>query len=64
MHNGSTVPLGNGNADFESTFNELNKIHYKGDFILQTARAEDNNHSVVLKDYFNLTTQLIKLHFK
>ena len=33
--NGSTVPLGNGNADFESTFNELNKIHYKEDFILQ-----------------------------
>ena len=37
VHNGSTVPLGNGNADFESTFNELNKINYKGDFILQTA---------------------------
>tara|TARA_B100000886_G_scaffold339524_1_gene305238 strand:+ start:171 stop:1007 length:837 start_codon:yes stop_codon:yes gene_type:complete len=64
VHNGSTVPLGNGNADFELTFNELNKIHYKGDFILQTARAEDNDHSLVLKDYFNLTTQLIKLHFK
>jgi len=31
LHNGSTVPLGNGNADFESTFNELNKINYKGD---------------------------------
>ena len=64
IRNGPTVPLGNGNANFESTFNALNKIHYKGDFILQTARAEDNNHSKVLKGYFNLITELIRLNLE
>jgi len=39
---GSTVPLGEGNADFDLFFKTLNKISYKGSFILQTARGEDD----------------------
>ena len=49
--NGTTVPLGQGNADFDKVFKALKKINYKGNFILQTARAEDGNHSLVLEKY-------------
>lgn len=49
--NGTTVPLGQGNADFNKIFKALKKINYKGNFILQTARAEDGNHSLVLEKY-------------
>ena len=36
---GNTVHLGHGNANFPMVFNLLNKIKYKGNFILQTARG-------------------------
>ncbi len=49
--NGTTVPLGEGNADFNKIFKALNRINYKGNFILQTARDEDGNHSSVLEKY-------------
>ncbi len=48
---GSTVPLGLGNANFPLVFNELKKQNYTGNFIMQTARAHDNNHSEALKTY-------------
>lgn len=38
--NGGTVPLGDGDADFDSLFTELATIDYRGDFILQVARGE------------------------
>lgn len=53
--NGATVPLGTGNADFPSAFSALKKIGYSGDLILQTARADDQDHSGVLKRYRDLT---------
>lgn len=37
--NGSTVPLGTGNADFPAVFSGLEKIDYHGDFTLQVARG-------------------------
>jgi L-ribulose-5-phosphate 3-epimerase len=37
--NGSTVPLGQGDADFEELFAELGRLDYRGDFILQVARG-------------------------
>jgi len=37
--NGSTVPLGSGNADFRALFSCLEKIDYRGDFTLQVARG-------------------------
>ena len=40
--NGSTVPLGEGNADFESIFFNL-KDEYSGNFILQTARDKNGD---------------------
>ena len=49
--NGQTVPLMEGDADFKKIFKGLNDLRYKGDFILQTARALDGNHSEVIKNY-------------
>ncbi len=38
---GNTVPLGEGNTDFDLVFKTLGKISYKGSFILQAARGEN-----------------------
>ncbi len=40
VRGGGTVPLGTGDADFEATFAELNRIGYQGDITLQVARSE------------------------
>jgi L-ribulose-5-phosphate 3-epimerase len=48
---GSTVPLGLGNADFPLVFRCLNECGYVGNLIMQTARADDGNHVVVLNQY-------------
>lgn len=37
-YHGYTVPLGEGDANFELFFNTLSQINYKGDFIIQGAR--------------------------
>jgi L-ribulose-5-phosphate 3-epimerase len=42
---GSTVPLGEGAANFPEVFNCLAEVNYKGNYILQTARAKDGNHA-------------------
>lgn len=49
--NGTTVPLGNGNADFPAVFQALKTAGYKGNYILQTARAENDDHVGVLIKY-------------
>ena len=48
---GTTVPLGEGNADFKKVFETLIKINYRGNFILQTARAKDNDHIGLVNKY-------------
>ena len=53
---GSTVPLGTGNADFSAVFCALRETGYTGDLILQTARAEDNNHAGALSLYRDMTS--------
>jgi hexulose-6-phosphate isomerase len=51
---GHTVPLGEGNADFQSVVKQLKKFNYSGNYILQTARSTSGNH----------TEELIKnIHF-
>jgi L-ribulose-5-phosphate 3-epimerase len=52
---GTTVPLGTGNADFDAVFEELARLNYSGNFILQTARATDGDHAGVLARYRDLT---------
>ncbi len=48
---GTTVPLGSGNADFETVFAALTRVGYTGNYILQTARAADDDHAGALCRY-------------
>jgi len=48
---GTTVPLGTGAADLPTVFRELARSGYRGDFILQTARARDGRHLEALVRY-------------
>ena len=48
---GTTVPLGQGNANLARTFQLLKEAGYQGQYILQTARAEDGDHLGVLCRY-------------
>ena len=41
VYHGTTVALGTGSADLDKLFENLKKIEYKGNFILQAARGED-----------------------
>jgi len=50
---GTTVPLGDGNANFEKVFQLLNDFSYKGNYILQTARSKTGDHLGVLQRYNN-----------
>jgi hexulose-6-phosphate isomerase len=56
---GTTVPLGTGNADFDLVFNALSKIEYGGNFILQTARAEDGDHAAALIRYKSMVIDML-----
>lgn len=60
---GSTVPLGLGSANFDLVFTELVKINYSGNFILQTARAQDGEHEKALLNYANLAQQYLDRHY-
>ena len=49
--NGTTVPLGEGNADFNSVIKCLAEANYRGNFILQTARDSKSQHLQALLKY-------------
>ena len=57
---GTTVPLKTGNANFDTVFAALSRISYKGNYILQTARAIDGNHAEVLAAYRDMTHQWMR----
>jgi len=57
---GTTVPLGSGAADFEKVFQLLANTKYQGNYILQTARAKDNKHSLTLSLFRDMTREWIK----
>ena len=57
IRGGSTVPLGTGDADFTSTFSALSAAGYRGDFVLQTARASDGDHLGALTAYRDMVRQ-------
>jgi hexulose-6-phosphate isomerase len=52
--NGTTVPLGEGDADFLGIFRLLHEEDYQGNLILQTARSKEGKDSEVLVKYKNL----------
>jgi len=58
--NGSSVPLGKGNANIPFILKKLKMIKYNGNLILQTARAEKENHLEVLCVYRDLIVSYIK----
>ena len=47
LFNGSTVPLGQGNVDFDLFFKVLSEINYSGSFIIQGAREDESKISPV-----------------
>jgi hexulose-6-phosphate isomerase len=52
--NGATVPLGDGDANFQKIFSLLCKTNYQGNLILQTARSKDGEDAEVLVKYKKL----------
>lgn len=59
---GSTVPLGEGSADFETVFGTLASINYAGNFILQTARSSTGDHVGVIEKYRDMTLKWMDRH--
>lgn len=59
---GTTVPLGTGNADFETVFAALARVGYVGNYILQTARATNGGHAEVLCHYRDMTADWLSHH--
>jgi len=51
---GSTVPLGDGDANFMKIFRLLDKENYQGNLILQTARSKEGKDAEVLVKYKKL----------
>jgi len=62
MLKGSTVSLGQGNADFEKTFQALKSINYQGDFTLQVARGEEGAEIEWSKQNYNFVKNLINTY--
>jgi len=58
---GATVPLTTGSADFSLVFSELKKLNYKGNFILQTARASDGEHARAISRYRDMVSYWISI---
>jgi L-ribulose-5-phosphate 3-epimerase len=56
---GATVPLGTGNADFEKVFASLGALGYRGNYIMQTARANEGLHAAALAKYRNMIARWI-----
>ena len=51
VYKGNSVKLGFGNANFKKVFSLFAKIRYRGNYILQTARAKNNrDHAAEIKE--------------
>ena len=57
IYKGPTVPLGEGNADFDAVFKKLKKMQYKGKYTLQGAREKNNKHILAIKKYIDFLTK-------
>jgi L-ribulose-5-phosphate 3-epimerase len=60
LYNGPTVPLGEGAADLAKQIKLLEDIGYDGCYILQTARAQDNDHLKAILLYRDIVLKLIR----
>lgn len=57
---GITVPLGEGNADFDKFFSTISDINYCGSLILQPARGEDGKENETLLKYIDFVKTYLK----
>ena len=60
VYNGTTVPLGQGDADIPKVLQRLKSIGYSGNYILQTVRAVDDDHVGVLCKYRDQVVEWLK----
>ena len=60
IRGGTTVPLGTGNADLARTIRLIERSGYRGQYILQTARAADGDHAGALTRYRDMTVGWIE----
>lgn len=60
LRGGTTVPLGTGAANLAKTVRLIEQSGYLGQYILQTARATDGNHTGALARYRDMTVGWIE----
>jgi len=60
---GSTVPLGEGAANFSGVFSSLAALGYDGQYVLQTARAANGDDRGVICQYRDMVADWIKEHY-
>jgi L-ribulose-5-phosphate 3-epimerase len=60
LRGGTTVPPGTGAADLAKAIRSLEQSGYRGQYILQTARAADGDHAGVLAKYRDMTVRWIE----
>lgn len=60
LRGGPSVPLGEGHADFPLVFRLLREIGYCGYYVMQTARALDQDHALALLLYRNMVLSWIE----
>jgi L-ribulose-5-phosphate 3-epimerase len=58
-YRGSTVTLGNGDADFDQIFQALKLINYRGEFVLQAARGDDEKEMTTTQTQKKFVENLI-----
>jgi len=62
---GNTVPLGDGDVNFELFFDKLSKIEYNGELIIQGARQDfKENHIKTCKEYLKIVKQYLDKYNK
>jgi len=59
LYEGSTVPLGEGDTNFTKVFKLLSDHNYSSNFILQTARHQNNKHEQALLQYKSYVLNLL-----
>lgn len=57
---GTTVPLGEGNADIGGVLRSLRSLGYQGNYILQTARSQEGKHLEVLCRYRDIVKTYVE----
>jgi L-ribulose-5-phosphate 3-epimerase len=60
LRGGTTVPLGTGAADLAKAIRLIEQSGYSGQYILQTARATDDDHSGALARYRDMAIRWIE----